>query len=417
MFKLLDGVRVLESALLLNGGQVGMIFADLGAEVIKIEDCKQGDYIRDILGQIHPRESPAHLQVNKNKKSVALNVRTDRGREIFFELLKTADVFVDGLRAGVCDAMGLGYAVQKQVRPGIVYVQCTGYGAVGPYAPIPTHGYQMTALAGGMPATLGNDGKVHRRHRVQYMGGTEESGSASLLGAQAAAMAAMAAMVRQARGGGGAYIDVSAADAVIAASWQGVVYKLNYDRITDFKSLPQLQESYEAKWPEGSTRYQIYATRDEKLLLVGFIELKFWEGFCRAVGREDLISTMRPNLEIDFGEDKPYLRDEIQGIIAKRSLAEWMELAARLKLPLGPAHNIDDLVSDPHLHARGIFVEISDQQRGDFTYVGYPAQINGAGYGEIRRAPRHGEHTDEVLASLGITANELRALRSKGDIL
>jgi crotonobetainyl-CoA:carnitine CoA-transferase CaiB-like acyl-CoA transferase len=417
MFKLLDGIRVLETALLFNGGQVGMIFADLGAEVIKIEDCKRGDYIRDILGQVGDRESPAHLQVHKNKKSVALDVRTDRGREIFFDLLKTADVFVDGLRAGVCDAMGIGYAAQKRIHPGIVYVQCTGYGADGPYASIPTHGYQMTALAGGMPAKMGDDGVVHRRYRVQYMGGTEESGSASLLGAQAAAMAAMAALTRRVRGGEGAYIDVAASDAVIAASWQGVVYKVNYDRITDSKSLPALQETYEAKWPQGSTRYQIYGTRDGKFLLVGFIELKFWELFCRAVGREDLVATIRPNLDIDFGEDKPYLRGEIQAIIAQRSLAEWMQLAARIGLPLGPAHDIEDLMSDPHLHAREIFVETSDPQRGDFTYVAYPARIDGGGYGEVTRAPRHGENTDEVLASIGISADEVAALRATGQAL
>jgi crotonobetainyl-CoA:carnitine CoA-transferase CaiB-like acyl-CoA transferase len=416
MFKLLEGIRVLESALLLNGGQVGMIFADLGAEVIKIEDPKRGDYIRDILGQISPRESPAHLQVHKNKKSVALDVRAERGREIFFELLKSADVFIDGLRAGVCDSMGIGYAAQQKVRPEIVYVQCTGFGATGPYASVPTHGYQMTALAGGMPAKMGPDGQVERLHRVQYMGGTEESGSASILGAQAAATAAIAALVRRGLKGKGAYIDVAASDAVIAASWQGVVYKLNYHRITDFKSLPRLQETYEAKWPAGSTRYQLYRTQDDRFLLVGFVEPKFWNRFCEAVGRNDLAATIRPNLEIDYGEDKPFLRQEIQGIISQRTLGDWMELAARLSLPLGPAHNIDDLAGDPHLQARGVFIDTSDADRGDFTYVGYPARINEEAYGDIARAPRHGEHTEEVLSSVGVSAEEIADLRTKRQV-
>jgi formyl-CoA transferase len=203
---------------------------------------------------------------------------------------------------------------------------------------------------------------------------------------------------------------------VIAACWQGVLYKLNYERITDYQSLPQLQETYEAKWPAGSTRYQLYRTRDEKFLLVAFVEPKFWKRFCEAVGRDDLVATIRLNMEIDFGEDKPFLREEIQQIVSQRSLSEWMELAARLNVPLGPAHNIEDLVCDPHLQARGVFIETSDEQRGDFTYIGYPARIDDGGYGDIARAPRHGEHTEQVLSSIGVSPDEIADLRARGQV-
>ena len=414
-FGLLAGVKVLECALLLNGGQVGMFLADLGADVIKIEDPVRGDYLRDIMGQVAPRESPAHLQVNKNKKSVAIDIRHDEGRALFFELLKDCDIFVDGLRAGACDALGIGYVAQKLVKPDIIYAQCTGYGASGPYANIPTHGYQMTALPGGMPSRFTPDGLVERARGVQYMGGVEDVSAASNLGAQATTMTALAALHHRDRTGEGRCIDVSAADAVLASAWTGVVYNLNYDRITEFKSLDVKQESYEAKWPNGSVRYQLYRTADDKVLLLGVIERKFWVAFCGAVGRPDLIDTMRPDTAIDYGEDKPWLRAELRDVVAARPLAEWMEMAARLGIPMGPAHRIEDVADDPHMKSRGVILQIgTDDPAGPFDYVGFPAKVDGDSYGLPSRAPKHGQDTLAVLKGLGLDQDRMDALRDAG---
>ena len=413
-YKLLEGIKVLECALLLNGDSVGMFFADLGAEVTKIEDPVRGDYVRDILGQIKPRVSPAHLQVNKNKKSVAIDVRDPRGRAAFFELVKQADVFIDGLRAGACDKMGIGYEALKAIKPDLVYVQCTGYGAYGPYANIPTHGYQMTALPGGLPARIGADGRPQRARGVQYMGGVEDSSAASYLAAEAATTAALAALVRRSRTGEGAYIDVGASDAVLAAAWQGVVYTLNYDRITEFKSLSKKQESYEAKWPEGSARYQLYETKDGKFMLFGAVEKKFWEAFCKLAGRDDLADTFRPGVHIDFGEDKPTLRDEVQAVFRTRTLNEWMADAAPLGIPMGPAHAIEDVPCDPHMRARAMLMERDDAETGPFTYVTFPARIAGADYAPPRVAPRHGDDTVEVLRAAGIDQGVIDGLLADG---
>lgn len=416
-FDLLRGVKVLECALLLNGGQVGMFFADLGAEVVKIEDAERGDYLRDIMGQVAPRESPAHLQVNKNKKSVAIDLRSADGRALFFRLLAESDIFIDGLRAGACDAMGIGYSAQREAKPDIIYVQCTGYGAYGPYARIPTHGYQMTALPGGLPARLDKDGRVRRARGVQYMGGVEDVSAASNLAAQASVMTALAALQRRTRTGEGAYIDVGASDAVLASAWQGVVYNLNFDRLTDLQSLPARDGVYEAKWPNGSVRYQLYQTKDQKFLLFAAIERKFWELFCKSVERADLANTMRPGLAIDYGEDKPWLGNEVQKVISTRTLADWMQLAAELGIPMGPAHALEDVPDDPHLKARGVLVELdATDEAGPFTYVGYPALVSGERYAPPTRAPRHGQDTTTVLAALGVDATELDRLLSSGVI-
>ncbi|HZI44053.1 MAG TPA: CoA transferase, partial [Ilumatobacter sp.] len=158
MTGLLDGVRVLEVAVLFNGDLVGQHLGDLGADVIKIESPGRGDYLRDMLGQIVPHQSPAHLQVNRNKRSVTLDVRADEGRELFWTLLEQTDVFVDGLLSGACDRMGIGYDEQRRRKPSIVYCHCSGFGATGPHAAIPTHGQMMNAAAAGVALSLDADG-------------------------------------------------------------------------------------------------------------------------------------------------------------------------------------------------------------------------------------------------------------------
>jgi crotonobetainyl-CoA:carnitine CoA-transferase CaiB-like acyl-CoA transferase len=414
MAALLDGIRVIEFGLLLNGGTAGMYLADLGAEVIKLEDVGRGDYIRTIMGQIRPGRSPAHLQVNKGKKSLALNLKSEEGRALFFDLLGTADIFIDGMRPGAADALGIGYAQQKVAKPDIVYVQYTGYGADGPYARIPTHGYQMNALVGGLPSEMGEDGLLHRVRGVQYLGGTEESSAATALGAQFASMSAMAALTRKLRTGEGAYIDVAASDAVMATAWMGTVYNLNYDRIVDRQGLGERTGRHEAKWPEGSTRYQLYQARDGRAVLFGLIEPKFWRSFCEAVDRPDLADTMIPGLDIDYGADKPWLRKELQAIAATRTAAEWMDLAMSHGLPIGPAPSIEDAPNDPHVRARKLLHETDTPEDGPFTYVGFPAKIDGEAQADLNPAPQHGADSAAILEGLGIDAPAFARLKIAG---
>ena len=162
MIELLKGVRVVECAVLFNGDQTGRHLADLGADVIKVEAPDVGDYLRDFLGQIVPHHSPAHLFVNRNKRSVTLNLRQAEG-EVFYRLLRTADIFVDGFAGDACAKLGIGYDDQRAVRPDIIYAQCSGFGAYGPYVSIPTHGNMMGSLGGGVRLAMGDDGLVENQ--------------------------------------------------------------------------------------------------------------------------------------------------------------------------------------------------------------------------------------------------------------
>jgi len=407
MFDLLKGVRVLEFGILLNGDHLGMLLSDLGAEVIKVEEPGTGDYLRDMLGQITPHHSPAHLQVNKNKKSVTLNVRTEAGRHAFFELLKTIDIFADGLRGGACEAMGIGYAAQRAVKPDIIYMANTGFGLTGPYARLGAHGYSMLSIVGGLPASKDENGFVDRADSTDLFGGIK--GGA---GAPFAVMAALAGLWRRSQTGQGALIDVAASDANLAASWLATVTNLNYEKITDLTGMAPRGEPNEG-WPAGSVYYALYEAKDGRFIMFCAIEPKFWFNFCDAIGRDDLRDKIRTDIPVDYGIERPEMRQVLADIFRERDSAAWMRMALEQNVPLAVANTLDQTPHDPHNVARGMLHEGVHPGAGPFTYLRYPAIIDGARSGVAIPAPALGAHTTEVLSAIGLTEAEISAAQEK----
>jgi crotonobetainyl-CoA:carnitine CoA-transferase CaiB-like acyl-CoA transferase len=409
MSDLLAGVRVLEAAVLFNGDHLGMQLADLGADVIKIESPQRGDYLRDMLGQITPHHSPAHLQVNRNKRSLTLDLRSERGREVFRDLLLTADVFVDGFRAGVCDEMGVGYAAQRQVKPDIVYCHCSGFGSRGPYAPIPTHGQMMNALAAATPVRMEPGGLVRRFAPDELMGGTTGGGDGTAAAGTHAALHVVSALLRRDRTGQGCYLDAAGADAVIANGWIGAIYGLNEQRLTDRHDLrPRGQV------PHSGAKYQWYETADARFILFCCIEHKFWQRFCEVVERPDLAARSDRSGPVDFGYGDERLRGELQAIFSTRPQADWVRLAAAEHLPIGPSHvGVASLRTDPHLRARGLLVEGDHPEAGAFTYIAPPVIADDQPFTVRRPAPELGQHTDELLTELGYTPDTIDRLRAE----
>jgi crotonobetainyl-CoA:carnitine CoA-transferase CaiB-like acyl-CoA transferase len=392
MSRLLEGVRVIECAVLFNGDSLGMLLADLGADVIKVEAPDRGDYLRDFLGQITPHHSPAHMQVNKNKRSVVLNLRDPNDQAKFFELLKTADVFVDGFAGDACAKMGIGYPEQRQVKPDIIYCQYSGFGSTGPYASIPTHGRMMNAAVAGTPQHLGADGFAAPDPAPKLMDGIGSGGEGTAAGAVHAAFHVASALFARERSGQGCFLDASAADAVLASAWIAATYALNEHRITDRRSLPSTGH-------QPSAKYAFYHTADDKFVLFCCIELKFFREFCRLVGREDLsASAGGDGSPVDFAVGEDALRAELRDIIASRPQADWIRIAAEYELPIGPAHQPEDLLTDPHLAARQILVQGHHPHAGEFTYIGEPVIVSGQPYDTPRPAPLLGEQTNEVLS-------------------
>ncbi len=410
MSDLLAGIRVLESAMLLNGDYLGMLLGDLGADVIKVESPGRGDYLRDMLGQITPHHSPAHLQVNKNKRSLTVDLRRDEGRAVFFDLLAQTDVFVDGFVAGACDQLGIGYEAQRAAKPDIVYCHYSGFGSTGPYASIPTHGQMMNALAAAVPVRMDDDGFVRRYDADEPMGGTRMGGDGVSAGGIHAAFHVAAALVRRDRTGKGCFLDAAGADGVIAGGWMAAIYAMNDDRIVDRRNLR------EPGTPQfNGPKYQWYETADHAFVLFCCIEHTFWAKFCELVDRPDLIGEQTGDAPVDFSHDDLALRRELQTIFLTRTRAEWVELAAREHLPIGPSlQGAKSLRADPHLRGRTILVDGEHPNAGAFSFVGEPVVVDGAPYSVRLPAPELGQHTDEILAELGYDAARIAALHDNG---
>jgi formyl-CoA transferase len=304
---------------------------------------------------------------------------------------------VDGFAGDACARLGIGYEDQRQVKPDIIYAQCSGFGARGPYAQIPTHGQMMGALGGGIELAVGSDGLVAER------GGLADG---TVVGALYTALTAVAALQARARTGEGAYIDGAGSDAVLSTQWFPAVYAWNDARLTSRRGM--------SKGGGRNPKYHFYETKDQRFVLFCAIEAKFWDNFCRAVGRTDLLEVHDTSAPVDFGSGDDALAHELQDIFRERTKAEWVELALTHDIALGPANQVTDLRDDPHLQARGIVHDCVHPVAGPFTAVGWPAIVAGQQFDVTKPAPSLGEHTAEVLTELSCGEDEIAALREHG---
>jgi formyl-CoA transferase len=406
MISLLSGIRVLECAVLVQGGHTGRLLGDLGADVVKIENPQAGDYIRDIGGVITPQNSPYHLLHNRNKRSITIDLRRDEGRELFWELLRTADIFVDGFAGSACERLGIGYEAQRKVKPDIIYLQSSGFGARGPYAEVPVHGYMMMAQGGALHLEMCEDGFVRQTPDPSAV--FQGTFSAPIVGALYGALTAVAALEQRRRTGQGAFIDSSGTDATIALRGAENVARWNAGRITDVTAVPNIGHP-------DSPKYDYYETKDGKFMVLAAIEPKFWRNFCAAVGRPDLAAQIDETYAVDFSNaGGPELAAEIQKIFHTRTMDEWMALALDHDIAMGPANRAEDILDDAHVRAREIVHESVHPHAGPFTTVGWPAPVTGQPFGIGNDAPLLGEQTDEILGELGRSAADIAALRKRG---
>jgi crotonobetainyl-CoA:carnitine CoA-transferase CaiB-like acyl-CoA transferase len=395
--KPLHGVRVLDLTRLLPGPMATLHLADLGADVIKIEDTGAGDYAREMgpmrseWGKTPAESSPMSLlfrMVNRNKRAIRLDLKQAQGREAFLRLAERADVVVEGFRPGVMDKLGAGYPALAARNPRIVYCSITGYGQDGPYRERAGHDINYMGYA-GVADQIGAEGGPPVVPNFQI---------ADLLGgALAPAMGILAALVDARASGRGRHVDVSMTDAVLAHA----VFPLL--GLLERGAVPERGTTMLAG---GLPCYNLYRTRDERYMAVGALEKKFWETLCDILGCPEL----KPK-HIVFGEEARPVKARLAALFATRTQGEWAETFARADCCVSPVLTMAEALENEQLRARGMV-----EARSGVTQLAPPLKMSDLDFKIGRDAPRPGEHTDEVLREAGYDEAEIRALRVQGVI-
>ena len=384
--KPLAGLRVLDLTRLLPGPMCTLHLADMGADVIKVEDPKAGDYAR-WMPPIRHTHSTAFLMLNRNKRSVVLDLRRAEGREAFLKLAETADVIVEGFRPGVMDRLGVGYEAVRARNPRIVFCALSGYGATGPYRDRAGHDINYCSYAGVADQIGMADGPpIAGNFQIADLAG----------GALSAAMGILAAVVDQRQSGKGRFVDVSMADCTLAHA----VFALG--TLLDTGAPP---ERGRERLSGGFPAYGFYEAKDGGHVSLGALEPKFWGNFCRAVGREDWIDRHEAT-----GAEAEALRAELAALFKTRTRDDWARLLDDADCCLAPVLTIAEALDNEQFRARNMLVEVDHREDGRIKQFALPLQFSDFAFTVDRPAPRHGEHTAEVLAEAGLSGDEIAAL-------
>jgi alpha-methylacyl-CoA racemase len=391
----LEGIRVLDLSRLFPGGFCSLLLADFGAQVLKVEDTGLGDYIRwsppYYEGAEDSAKSALYLALNRNKRSIRLNLKHDRGREVLLRLVRDYDVVLESFRPGVLDRLGVGYERMREENPGIVYCAISGYGQDGPNRDRSGHDINYLGLVGLLGLTGERDGPP-----VQPAGQIADLGGGALM----AAFGIMAALRERDSSGYGQLVDVSMADG--ALSWLGLVAARYFaDGPTPRRGGLELAGSLIC--------YRPYACADGYVTL-GALEPKFWQAWCRGVGREDLI-------EKQFEGPGTEAHAEVERIFLDRTRSEWTEFAAHNDCCLEPVLDVDEALGSELVKAREMVVELDQPGITEpVRQLGVPVKMSRTPGGVHSPAPALGEHTREVLETLGYSDDDVAALEEGGAV-
>ena len=389
----LEGVRVLDLTSVMAGPYCTMVLGDMGAEVIKIENFPEGDASRRFDPKVND-ESYCFAVLNRNKKSVGLNMKDPRGKDAFMKIAAKADIVTENFRPGVTRKLGIDYDAISKLNPGVIYASMSGFGQTGPYGKkggfdIVAQGMSgimmMTGYPGGRPAKVGiamND--IASGVTALY----------SILGAY----------IGRLRSGKGQYLETSLLEAGLAwTHWESGAYFGSGE-------LPEATGTRHRR----STPYQAYKTRDG-YVTVGGNNTKLWTAFCTQVcDRPEWLKDARFNPLSERLKNIDELEREIETVFATEPTAHWVGKLDAAGVPGGPVYRYDQILADPHIKAREMVVEIDHPRIGRMKSLGIPVKSTGELL-EIRQpAPWLGQHTDEVLKEMGYDAAELKKLYSEG---
>jgi crotonobetainyl-CoA:carnitine CoA-transferase CaiB-like acyl-CoA transferase len=390
----LSDIRVLDLSRLLPGGFCSLLLADFGAEVLKVEDTGMGDYIRWSPpfheGADESARSALFLALNRGKRSIRLDLKTEGGREVLLRLVRDHDVVLESFRPGVMERLGVGYERLREENPRLVYCAITGYGQDGPYTG--RSGHDMNYL--GLNGLLGLSGDAGGPP-VQSAGQIADLGGGGLM----AAFGILAALRERERSGEGQLVDVSMFDGSL--SWLALVAaRYLADGTPPGRGDLELAGSLIC--------YRPYACRDGWVTL-GALEPKFWQAWCRGVGREDLV-------EKQFEGPGSEAHAEVQRVFLERTRDEWQAFASEHDCCLEPVLGLDEALDSELVRAREMVVGVDQPgAESDVRLLGVPVKLSRTPGAPAGPGPALGEHTEEVLSAAGYSAEEIAALLESGE--
>jgi crotonobetainyl-CoA:carnitine CoA-transferase CaiB-like acyl-CoA transferase len=383
----MGGTRVLDLTRLLPGAFCTLLLADLGADVIKIEQPGEGDYNRK-FAPLNKKESGSFLLLNRNKRSLTLNLKSASGREIFLKLVADADVVVEGFRPGVMDRLQLGYDVLREVNPKVIVCSISGFGQTGPLREASGHDLNYMALTGALQL-------FGERGRAPIVPGLSiaDVGGGSLM----AAYGIMGALLAREKTGEGQYVDVSMMDGLV--SW------LTY-HAADYLFAGIEPRGGERNFIGAAPCYNIYRCADGLYVSLGIIEAHFWERFCKLIERPDFIQDQWP----EDGSRENQFR-VISEIFMTRSRDQWTALLAQADIPAGPVNSMQEAFAHPQMQDREMLQQIDHPVEGKVPQLGFPVKFSRTPARMVAPPPMLGQHNEEILKSLGFSPNEIEGLR------
>ena len=391
----LEGVRVLEASQVMAGPYCALLLGDMGADVVKVEKPRGGDDSRRMGPPFISGESAAFLAINRNKRSLALDLKQPAGQAVFRRLASRADILVENFRPGTLGGLGLGYDDLAAEHPELIYCSISGYGQTGPDRE--RGGYDLVAQgAAGLMSITGHPGQPPVKVGVPV---------ADLNAGMYAAYGILCAYIHRLKSGQGQYVDTSLLEGGLAYTvWESAMF------FATGATPPPMGSAHRLAAP-----YQAFKTSDG-YITIGAANQANWELLCEALGRPELVADPRYRDNPARTRQAPDLARELEQTFEQRSTREWLERMEAIGLPAGPVNDMPAVYADPQVQARGMLVELDHPTAGRVKHIGVPVKLSRTP-GSVRRpAPTLGQHTDEILAEAGLAPAEIGALRAEGVI-